>query len=236
MSLYRNRNISNFESVLILRHLDVLVLRSIVSWVIGTFSLRCHLDDSGFFHFDCVEVDDFFRGSAASITGSATQGNDAVILVSSLSFGLVLSCHVRRLSGLPRPSSAEAPVYRGCLCRDPPVCPPMPKQGGIGQRKRQPLVVVVVCSGQCLRVRGRVSRSCATGNSDKECVLHICYHTCVLVTDKVIPVPAASLNGFAPRVMRRDGSRYPVTTPFSDGRLHLLCGHSLSFFVVSTFS
>ena len=27
----------------------------IFSWVIGTFSLRCHIDDSGLLHFDCVD-------------------------------------------------------------------------------------------------------------------------------------------------------------------------------------
>ena len=27
----------------------------IFSWVIGTFSLRCHTDDSGLLHFDCVD-------------------------------------------------------------------------------------------------------------------------------------------------------------------------------------
>ena len=38
------------------------------------------------------------------------------------------------LSGHPRPSSAEALVYRGCPCRNPPVCPPMPRQVGIGDK------------------------------------------------------------------------------------------------------
>ena len=58
------------------------------------------------------------------------QERDTVTLVLSS-----LSRRVRSLSGHPRPSSVEALVYRGCPCRDPPVCPPMPRQGGIGDKE-----------------------------------------------------------------------------------------------------
>ena len=76
-----------------------------------------------------------------------------------------LWCRVRRLSGHPRPSSVEALVYRGCPCRDPPVCH---RVQGDSVAKRQPLCVlvgVVTSCVLCARVRGRVSRSCATENT-----------------------------------------------------------------------
>ena len=65
------------------------------------------------------------------------------------------------LSGHPRPSSAEALVYRGCPCRDPPV----------GHRVHCGKAPTLVCVGVvtscvlCACVRGRVSRSCATENT-----------------------------------------------------------------------
>ena len=37
-------------------------------------------------------------------------------------------------SSHPRPSHCVGTVYRGCPCRDPPVCPPMPRQDGIGDK------------------------------------------------------------------------------------------------------
>ena len=37
----------------------------------------------------------------------------------------------RATHGLP---TVWALVYRGCPCRDPPVCPPMPRQDGIGDK------------------------------------------------------------------------------------------------------
>ena len=70
---------------------------------------------------------------------------------------------VMLLSGHPRPSSAEALVYRGCPCRDPPVCPPMPRQDGIGDTAPTLFgcwcccVVVVVVEVFLLTSRSRVS-------------------------------------------------------------------------------
>ena len=45
-------------------------------------------------------------------------------------------------------------VYRECPCRDPPVCPPMPRQDGIGDRA--PTLCVVGC--ECL-VKSSLCRS-----------------------------------------------------------------------------
>ena len=76
----------------------------------------------------------------------------------------------------PRPSSVEALVYRGCPCRDPPV-----KQGGIGD-KAPTFFAVVVCSGQCLGVRGRdrVFGANATENTHTlarlEALFKLCRH------------------------------------------------------------
>ena len=52
LSLYLNRHINNFVSVLILENLDALISWLIISWVIGFVSLRDLLDDSGRLHFD----------------------------------------------------------------------------------------------------------------------------------------------------------------------------------------
>ena len=72
---------------------------------------------------------------------------------------------VEFVSGHPQPSSFEALVYRGCPCRDPPVCH---RVQGDSVAKRQPLCVlvgVVTSCVLCTRVRGRLSRSCATENT-----------------------------------------------------------------------
>ena len=80
-------------------------------------------------------------------------------------------CHVvggrlvELVSGHPRPSSAEALVYCGCPCQDPPVCHRVQSDS---VAKRQPfcvLVGVVTSCVLCACVRGRVSRSCATENT-----------------------------------------------------------------------
>ena len=47
---------------------------------------------------------------------------------------------VELVVGHPRPSSVEALVYRGCLCRDPPVCRRVQDDS---VAKRQPFFVVV---------------------------------------------------------------------------------------------
>ena len=65
------------------------------------------------------------------------------------------SCLCRATHG-----SAEALVYRGCPCRGPPVCPPMPKQVGIGDKACGCwccCVVVVVVVVFLFTVRSRVS-------------------------------------------------------------------------------
>ena len=70
-------------------------------------------------------------------------------------------------SGHPRPSSMEALVYRGFLCGDPPVCH---RVQDASVAKREPFFVllgVVTSCVLCARVRGRVSRSCATENTYK---------------------------------------------------------------------
>ena len=69
--------------------------------------------------------------------------------------------------GHPQPSSVEALVYRGCPCWAPPVCH---RDQDDFVAKRQPffvLVGVVTSCVLCARVRGRVSRSCATENTYK---------------------------------------------------------------------
>ena len=83
-----------------------------------------------------------------------------------LTQGLSLSCcglsSRGGTSGHPRPPSVEALVYRGCPCPDPPVCHRVQDDSAA---KRQPffvLVGVVTPCVLCARVRGRVSRSCAT--------------------------------------------------------------------------
>ena len=66
---------------------------------------------------------------------------------------------VELVSGHPRSSSVQAPVYRACPCRAPPVCHRV-QDGSLA--KRQPffvLVGVVTSCVPCARVRGRVSRS-----------------------------------------------------------------------------
>ena len=65
---------------------------------------------------------------------------------------------VELVSGHPRPSSVEALLYRGCPCRDPPVCHRVQDDS---VAKRQPffvLVGVVTSCVLCARIRGRVSR------------------------------------------------------------------------------
>ena len=72
---------------------------------------------------------------------------------------------MRCLSGHPRPSRVRAPVYRGCPCRDPLGCH---RVQDVSVTKRQPIVVVVGAVMWCdrrVRVRARVSRSCATENT-----------------------------------------------------------------------
>ena len=88
----------------------------IISWVIGTFSLRFHVDHSRRLHFGCVDdvcdlfldvvarqslvilIDDFFVDLRGRVT---------ITFVSSLSFGLVLSCRVHwcTVGDLPGPTS-----------------------------------------------------------------------------------------------------------------------------------
>ena len=51
-------------------------------------------------------------------------------------FGVLLHCLLcctvdRATHGLP---AVRAPVYRGCPCRDPLGCPPIPRQDGIGDK------------------------------------------------------------------------------------------------------
>ena len=56
-------------------------------------------------------------------------------------------------------------MYRGCPCRDPPVCHRVQDDSAT---KRQPIVLVVgvvKCCGRHVRVRVGVSRSCDTENT-----------------------------------------------------------------------
>ena len=88
----------------------------------------------------------------------ARLSQDLVCVVLSAVVGRV----VELVSGHLRPSSVEALVYRGCPCRDPPVCH---RVQGDSVAKRQPfcvLVGVLTSRVLCARVRGHVSRSCAT--------------------------------------------------------------------------
>ncbi len=78
---------------------------------------------------------------------------------------LVVVCRLVEVTSGPRPSSMEALVYRGCPCRDPPVCHRVQDDS---VAKREPFFVllgVVTPCVLCARVRGRVSRSCATENT-----------------------------------------------------------------------
>ena len=78
----------------------------------------------------------------------------------------VVCRRVVELVGPPTAFPVWAPVYRGCPCRDPPVCH---RVQGDSVAKRQPfcvLIGVVTSCVLCARVRGRVSRSCATENTD----------------------------------------------------------------------
>ena len=61
-------------------------------------------------------------------------------LTQGLSFGLVLSCRKKCLSGHPRPSRVRSPVYRWCPSRDPLGCHRVQDES---VTKRQPIVLVV---------------------------------------------------------------------------------------------
>ena len=77
---------------------------------------------------------------------------------------LVVVCRWSFLWSLLWP--CRALVYRGCPCRDPPVCH---RVQGDSVAKRIPwlcvLIGVVTSCVLCARVRGRASRSCATENT-----------------------------------------------------------------------
>ncbi len=78
---------------------------------------------------------------------------------------LVVVCRLVEVTSGPRPSSMEALVYRGFHCGDPPVCHRVQDDS---VAKREPFFVllgVVTSCVLCARVRGRVSRSCATENT-----------------------------------------------------------------------
>ena len=93
---------------------------------------------------------------------------------------------VLRLSGHPRPSSADALVCRGCPCLDPSVCPPMPRQDGIGSKAPTlcgywcccvVVVVVVVC---LFTSRSRVSWNTYTP-ARWSALAQACHRLCFLV-------------------------------------------------------
>ena len=65
--------------------------------------------------------------------------------------------------GPPTAFPVRAPVYRGCPCRDPPVCQ---RVQGDSVAKRQPLLCVVGVVTSCVScARVRTSRSCAPENT-----------------------------------------------------------------------
>ena len=152
-------------------------------WVIGSVSLYDLLDDPGRLHFDSVNdvlvhgvrqfsVDVRFREPAPL---PCKFPSESVHLFPESTF-VARPCLCRvvvgRLScrgacvGPPTAFPVRALVYRGCPCRDPPVCHRV--QGDSGA-KRQPtlcvLVGVVTSCVPCARVRGHVPRSCATENT-----------------------------------------------------------------------
>ena len=107
------------------------------------------------------------HGFPCSLHCTSSTSVSSIILSesSSASFSLIVTCSatmfvgrlvfwtvwcVRHFAlwavvvGHPRPPRLPAPpVYRGCPCRDPLGCPPMPSQDGIGSRA--PTLVCVRC-------------------------------------------------------------------------------------------
>ena len=152
--------------------------------MIGSVSLHDLLDDPGRLHFYSVNgvfvhgvrqfsVDLWFLEPAPlprKFPSVSTPGFAESTFVARPCLCRVVG---RRVVELVRPPTAfpvRAPVYRGCPCRDSPVCH---RVQGDSVAKRQPLCVlvgVVTSCVLCARVLGRVSRPCAY---EKE-YLHSC--------------------------------------------------------------
>ena len=119
--------------------------------LVFSVAVACNCPQTICQHLVCVgQLVLFAAGSRLSCTGLSTAPLpctllETVVPVFWLCTFVALWIVLWATQGLP----SRASVFRGCPCRDPPVC--LDAQGGIKAR-RQPFVVVGVWSCQCLVV------------------------------------------------------------------------------------